>query len=166
MDISRWPIHKVMALPDWCFGQKWWIGMTIGTSADTVTYFYISDKPPDNFVVWDILVSPGGVVAATRVDVALCLCNEAPVVGNIRTLTGLLRQFGTKGEVYDMHLSPNSVSYLGPMKVAVEAVNQGIGGAFKLPNETAVCESTVAVLISAIPREVPNWVVSGMAGVR
>ena len=166
MDISKWPIHKVMALPDWCFGQKWWIGMTVGTTEGTEEYFFIADLPPDNFVVWDILVSPGGVVAATSVDVALCLCKETPVVGNIRILTGLLRQFGTKGQHYDMHLSPNSVSYLGPMKVAVEAVNQGIGGCLKLKDETATCESTIAILISAVPREVPDWVVSGLVPVR
>jgi len=166
MDVSRWPLERRMALPDWCFGQKWWIGMTVGTTADGQVYFFISDLPPDNFVVWDILFSPGGVVACTKADLTLCLCKEAPVVGNIRILTRLLRQFGTKGQMYDMHLAPHSVSYFGPMKVAVEAVNLGIGGTLKMYAETAVCENSVGILISTLPREVPDWVVSGLAQAR
>ena len=166
MDISKWPIHKRMALPDWCFGQKWWIGMTLGTTANTAMFFHIMDQPPDNFVVWDIIVSPGGIVAAIRVDLTIVLCKETPVIGNIRTLTRLLRQFGSPSDLYQMHFSPNSTTYLGPMKVAIEAVNQGIGGTFKLYDETANCESNIAILISAIPREVPDWVVSGLAEAR
>ena len=166
MDVSRWPLERRMALPDWCFGQRWWIGKTVGTTADGQVYFFIEDLPPDNFVVWDILVSPGGIVAGIRLDLTLCLCKEIPVVGNIRILTRLLRQFGTKGAMYDMHLAPNSVSYFGPMKVHVEAVNLGIGGTLKILSETAVCESTVAILISTLPREVPDWLVSGLAQAR
>jgi len=50
------------------------------------------------------------------------------------------------------------------MRTFVEANNDGIGGALILPNETANCETTIAVLISALPKEVPEWVVSGLGG--
>lgn len=162
MDVSKWPLHKRMALPDWCFGQKWWIGQYVGTTAATQTYFKFSDEPPDVFVVWDVLCSFGGIDAAIRADVTLCLCNEIPVSGNIRILTRLLRQFGTPGAFYDMHFAPKQFIRLGPMKTFVEAQNQGIGGVLKLFSETANCESTIAVLISALPREVPDWIVSGL----
>jgi len=163
MDISRWPLDKIMELPDWCFGQQWWIGDSVGTSAATTTYFYFTDMPPDVFVVWDIIVSPGGIVAGTRLDVTLCLCAEAPKDQNIRTMTRLLRNFGTNGAFYDMHLPPNVLTHVGPMKTVVEAQNNGIGGALKIPTETADLESSIAVLVSAIPKEVPDWVVSGRA---
>jgi len=166
MDVSRWSIHKIMALPDWCFGQKWWIGDFVATTAAGVKYFFFSDLPPDNFVVWDVIVSQGGYAAATVIDVTLCLCRQAPVSGDIKKLTRLLRQFGTPGQAYDMHFPPNTMSHLGPMKAFVEANNDGIGGALILPNETANCETTIAVLLSALPKEVPDWVVLGIAGSR
>lgn len=162
MNVSKWPLHKRMALPEWCFGPKWWLGDFIGTAADGVTYFFFTDKPPDVFVLWDILITPAGIVAGIRADVTLCLCNETPVATNIRTLTRLMRQFGTPGAFYDMHLPVAHTTHVGPMKILVEANNQGIGGALKLLSESATTETSIAVLISALPREVPDWVVSGL----
>jgi len=155
-----------MELPDWCFGQKWWIGGYVATTAANAKYFYFSDLPPDIFVLWDVFVSQGGYAAATKIDFTLCLCKELPVAGNIKILTRIMRQFGTPGQAYQIHLPPNTGTHLGPMKVLVEAQNNGIGGAMILPSETANCENTIAVLISALPKEVPDWVVSGLAGVR
>jgi len=166
MDIRKWSIHKKMALPDWCYGPRWWIGDFVATTAAGVAYFFFSDLPPDNFVVWDVIVSQGGYAAATKIDLTLCLCRQAPVVGDIKTLTRLLRQFGTPGQAYDMHFPPNTLSHLGPMRTFVEANNDGIGGALILPSETANCETTIAVLISSLPKEVPAWVVSGMGAIR
>ena len=164
MNIKKWPLWRIMQLPDWCFGPRWWIGDMVATTAAAAKYFYFSDLPPDVFVVWDVIVSQGGYVAATRLDFTLCLCAQAPVSGDIKKLTRLLRQFGMPGQAYDMHFPPNTLSHLGPMRTVVEAQNNGIGGVMILPNETGNCENTVAVLLSAIPKEVPDWVVSGLAG--
>ena len=166
MDVSRWALHRRMALPDWCFGQRWWIGGFIGTEAAGTTYFFFSDFPPDVFCLWDVLVAPGGITAAIRLDLKLCLCRETPVSGNIRVLTPLLRQFGTPGSFYDIHLPPGATTHLGPMKTLIEANNNGVGGALKYISETETLESSIALLVSALPREVPDWVVSGLAGVR
>jgi len=166
MDVSKWSLHKRMALPDWCFGPKWWLGDYIGTAAAGTTYFYFSDTPPDVFCLWDIIICPGGIVAGIRFDITLCLCKEAPIAGNIRLLTRLLRQFGTPGAYYDLHLPPNVTTHIGPMKCLIEANNNGVGGALKIFSETANCESTVSLLVSGLPKEVPDWVVSGLAGVR
>lgn len=149
-------------VPDWCFGQKWWIGDTITTAAAVAKYFFFSDLPPDNFVLWDIFVAQSGYAAATKIDLTICLCRQAPVSGDIKTLTRLMRQFGTPGQAYQLHLPPNTANHLGPMKTLVEANNDGIGGCVILPNETANCDLTVAVLISALPKEVPEWVVSDL----
>lgn len=164
MDVSKWSLQSRMALPEWCFGPKWWIGDYIATTADTAKYFFFSDLPPDVFVLWDVFVAQGGYAAATKIDLTLCLCRQAPVSGDIKTLTRLMRQFGTPGQAYDLHLPPNTANHLGPMKVLVEANNNGLGGVMILPSETANCENTVAVLISALPKEVPEWVVSGLVG--
>ncbi|GAH94099.1 unnamed protein product, partial [marine sediment metagenome] len=56
--------------------------------------------------------------------------------------------------------------HLGPMRNIIEARNDRIGGGFKIVGGPTPTENQVACLISGIPREVPDWVVSGLAGVR
>lgn len=164
MDIRKWSVQKRITLPDWCFGPKWWIGEQVATTADAAKYFHFSDLPPDLFVLWDVVFGQGGFVACTKVDLTLCLCRETPVGGNIGILDRLMRQLGTKGLAYEIHLPPNQFVHLGPMKILVEANNNGIGGVLRLLNESANCENTIACLVSALPKEVPDWVVSGLDG--
>lgn len=166
MDITKWPLHKKMALPDWCFGQQWWIGTYIGTSAAVPTLFFIEEFPPDIFVLWDVIISPGGVTAATRLDVSLVLCDKEPKADDVKKLTPLLRHFGDPNSTFQIKLPPNVITHIGPMKVIVEAYNNGVGGYFKLFGETEDCESSIALLISSIPKEVPDWVCLGLAGMR
>jgi len=166
MDISKWPLAKIMALPDWCFGQKWWVGTYIGTEAGAPTYFMIEESVPDKFVLWDVLVSTTGHTAATHANLTLRLCRQTPTAANIRIFRRLMTNLSIRTQFYDVHLPPIATTHLGPMKNLVEADNDRIGGALKLVLETATCENQVACLISGIPREVPDWVVSGLAGVR
>jgi len=166
MDISKWPIDRVMALPDWCFGRQWWIGEEVETLSAGIKYFFFSDMPPDVFVLWDIFFSPGLWAAGELVDLTLVLCHQTPDAGNIQTLTRLLRQFSTPNAFYDMHLQCKTAVHLGPMKVLIEANNDGIGGRMRIIAETVTALNNIAVLVSALPKEVPDWVVSGLAGVR
>jgi len=166
MDVSKWPIDKIMALPDWCFGMKWWVGTYVGTSADGFTPFIIEESVPDRFVLWDVLISTTGHTAATHANISIRLCRQAPTSSNLKQFRRLLTNFSTRKQSYDIHLPPVATTHLGPMKNLIEAENDKIGGALKLVSETATCENTIACLISSIPKEVPDWVVSGLAGVR
>ncbi len=166
MDIRKWSLHKIMALPDWCFGVKWWVGTYIGTAADAVTYFLIEESVPDKFVLWDVLISSTGGTAGSSCNVTLRLCRQVPTSGTLKNYRRLLTNMSTRQMSYDIHLPPIATTHLGPMKNLIEAENDRIGGALKIPSETATCENSVACLISAIPKEVPDWVVSGLAGVR
>ena len=166
MDISRWPLDKRMELPDWCFGQKWWIGDTVMTQAAADKYFFMSDAPPDIFVVWDVLIISDLIEQPKPMGITLCLCNEAPVAGNISVLTRLLRQLGTSAELHQIHTCTANPMHLGPMKTIVEANNQGIGGVITVSGVAGAVFHTIGVLVSSIPKEVPDWVVSGLAGMR
>lgn len=166
MDISKWPLDRIMQLPDWCFGRQWWIGTYVGTTGGAESYFFIEDLPPDIFVLWDVMIHTKGRVAATGVNVSLRLCRQVPTAANMRPMTRLLRQFANPAQFYDLYLPPMAISHLGPMRVVVEAQNNGVGGVLKIVEETGTCENGVGLLVSAIPREVPDWVVSGMAGSR
>ncbi len=164
MDISKWSLDRIMALPDWCFGMKWWVGTYVGTSGSTFTPFIIEESVPDKFVLWDVLISTTGRTGATHVNLTIRLCQEAPTSVNIKQFRRLLTNFSTRIQSYDIHLPPLATTHLGPMKNLIEAQNDKIGGALKIVDETATCENAVACLISGMPKEVPDWVVSGLVG--
>jgi len=166
MDVSKWPLHKIMQLPDWCFGQRWWVGTYVGTAADAVSYFLIEESVPDKFVLWDVIVCTTGHTAAKQANVTFRLCRQAPTAGNIKTMRRLMTNLGNRTQTYDAYLPPVALTHMGPMRNIIEAQNDQIGGALKLPSETATVENAVACLISGIPKEVPDWVVLGLAGVR
>ena len=166
MDISRWDIEKIMQLPDWCFGKRWWVGIYIGPAADEANYFLIPESVPDVFVLWDVLICAVGHTTATHCNVSLRLCRQVPNGGTLKTYRRLLRGLSDPKQFYDVHLPPVSCTHLGPMRNLIEARNDRIGGVFKLVAETVSSENQVACLISGIPREVPDWVVSGLAGLR
>ncbi|GAJ03313.1 unnamed protein product, partial [marine sediment metagenome] len=78
MDVSKWSIDRIMQLPDWCFGKRWWVGTYIGPAADEVNYFLIPESVPDVFVLWDVLIMATGQGVATACNVALVLCAQLP----------------------------------------------------------------------------------------
>lgn len=157
MDISKWPLNKIMQLPDWCFGRRWWVGTYVGTQADTPNYFIIDESVPDIFVLWDVLISSAGHTAGTHTNVTFRLCPQVPTAGNIKDFRRLMRNMSTRIQMYDVHVPPVSLTHLGPMRNHIEAGNDKIGGAFKIVAETADCENCVACLISGMPKEVPDF---------
>jgi len=157
VDISKWPLNKIMQLPDHCFGRRWWVGTYVGTAADATTYFAIEESVPDKFILWDVLIATTGHTAAKQANVTLRLCSQAPTAGNIKTFRRLMTNMSSRIQMYDIYLPPVALSHLGPMRNFIEAGNDKIGGALKLPSETATCENAVACLISGIPREIPDF---------
>ena len=57
MDISNWPMDKIMQLPDSAFGTKFSVFMS-GLAAAAATTFFISDFAlPDRCVLWEVSIS-------------------------------------------------------------------------------------------------------------
>lgn len=166
MDISKWPLDKIMALPDWCFGMQWWVGNYVGTTGGVMTYFLIEESVPNRFVLWDVMFCIPMQTAGVRADATLRLCNEAPTDISVKTMPYLVRGFSERVLYYEFKLPQKQTTHIGPMRIGVESQGKHVGGGLKLVSETANCESSVSLLISGIPREVPDWVVLGLAGRR
>ncbi len=166
MDVSKWSIDRIMQLPDWCFGKRWWVGTYVGPAADEVNYFLIPESVPDVFVLWDVLIMATGQGEAKACNLALVLCPQVPDATTLQTCRQLIRGFSDPKQFYHMHLPPLGTIHIGPMRNIIEARNDKIGGGFKIVGGPTPTENQVACLISGIPREVPDWVVSGLAGLR
>ncbi len=166
MDISKWPLHKIMMLPDWCFGQRWWVGTNLGTALAEAVPFLVEESVPDVFVLWDVLILSATANGQTRTDLTLRLCRQAPTTANVRTFRRLLKGFSRPNLYYEVQLPADIAVHLGPMRNLIEARNDRIGGIFKRLGATATQEGQITFLISGMPQEVPDWVVSGLAGGR
>lgn len=166
MDISKWSPDRIMALPDWCFGRRWWIGEYIGTNAGALVYFTIKDKLPDWFVVWSMFVQGTDWTAGTGINLTVKLAHLAADNDSFWNADRLFHQIATENMIYELFLTVKGMFYLPYIRSLHESKNNRICGAFKIRNETETCENQIAVLISSIPKEVPDWVVSGLAGVR
>lgn len=159
MDISRWSLDRIMQMPDWCFGRRWWVGTNLGTSLAEAVPFLVEESVPDVFVLWDVLVLSAAAEGQTRTDMTLRLCRQAPTTANVRTFRRLLRGFSEPTLYYEIQLPADIAIHLGPMRNLIEARNDKIGGIYKRLGATTAQEAQIAFLISGMPREVPDWVV-------
>jgi len=166
MNVSRWPLDRIMQLPDWCFGRRWWIGEYIGTAGGELVYVTIKDRLPDRFVLWSILVQGTDWTAATGIDLTLRLANVAGDNDSFWNADRLFHQIASEGLTYEFFLTVKGPFYLPYIRSVHESKNNRICVGFKLRLETEACQNQIAVLISSVPREVPDWLVSGLAGVR
>lgn len=160
MDISRWPLDRIMQLPDWCYGRRWWVGTNLGTALAESVPFLVEESVPDVFVLWDVLVLSAAAEGQTRTDITIRLCRQAPTTANVRAMRRLLRGLSQPHLYYEIQLPADIAIHLGPMRNLIEARNDRIGGIFKRMGATGSQEAQIAFLISGIPREVPDWVVS------
>lgn len=157
MDVSKWPLGRIMELPDWCFGKKWWVGVNIGTLLGEAVPFLVDESVPDVFVLWDVIVMSAAATGQTRTDLTIRLCRAAPTTANVLTLRRLLRGLSQPNKMYELQFPKEIAMHLGPMKNLVEARNDKIGGIFKRLGATDTQEAQLAFLISGIPREVTDY---------
>ncbi len=166
MDVSRWPLDKIMQLPDWCFGRRWWIGEYVGTTAGELVYITVHDRLPDFFVLWSMLVQGTDWTTGTGINLTVKLADRAADIDSFWKADRLFHQIASEQYVYEFFLTVKGPFYLPYIRSVHESKNNRICIALKLRAETVPCENQIALLISSVPREVPDWVVSGLAGSR
>ncbi|MBA7677292.1 hypothetical protein ES703_85549 [subsurface metagenome] len=155
-----------MQLPDWCFGKRWWIGEYCGTIAGELVFVTIHDRLPDRFVLWSMFVQGTDWNTATGIDMTIKLAERAYDGDSFWNAQRLFHQIGTEGMVYEFFLPVKGSFHLRYIRSAHESKNNRICVGLKLRVETTPCENQIGLLISSVPREVPDWIVSGLAGVR
>ena len=57
MRIDNWPLDRIMRLPDWCFGRRYWVGQYLYGLGGGIAYGIAEEPLPDKFVVWGVMVS-------------------------------------------------------------------------------------------------------------
>ncbi|MBA7479190.1 hypothetical protein ES707_14622 [subsurface metagenome] len=157
MNTSRWSIDKIMQLPDWCFGRRWWIGEYLGSTNGTVDYRLGKENLPDYFVVWGILIAcrSSACLEAMRVTVRLgTVLPAAP--GDVNRLDRIYKGISIPSITYEFYPDSNGVKWIDAGRIVHESKGRRL---VIMANGDQVIqyEMTVGMLISAVPREVPNW---------
>lgn len=162
MDIRNWSLSQIMQLPDCVFGRHWWIGTYAGTTGGALRYWTIEEKLPNIFIVWQMLVSMTNWSASTGVNMTVRLAERGEDEDAFWNAERLFHQIRGGTMVYEFHFDVKTRFYLHGLRTMHEAQGHRICGALKNRNETANCEVMVAFLISALPTEVPDWLISGV----
>lgn len=160
MRIDDWPMDRIMRLPDWCFGRRWWVGSYCGSGTGVVYYNIIGENLPDKFVVWGVLITCRSPACVGAMRVTLRLGEHVPTgVPDLLTMERLLKGISVPNIVYEFYTNPNGVDWVNCEREIVESAGNRITLASN-GDQTNAYEMTVGVLISALPKEVPDWLFS------
>lgn len=160
MRIDNWPLDRIMRLPDWCFGRRWWVGEYCGNVNGGAYQVVGTEELPDKFVVWGVLVScmSPNCLQALRVTLRLA-DNLAAFTAAPLNYDRLLKGISIPTITYEFYANQNGVTWINAEREIVESGGKRL--AIQTNGDQAILyEATVAILISALPKEVPDWLFS------
>jgi len=159
MNIKGWSANKVMQLPDWCFGSRWWVGEYMGGTSGVIEYKCGQEILPNKFVLWGILISARSPSCSEALRLSIRLAGSAAAsVAAAKLLEPLLKGISTTGILYELYVKPNGVTWIGCERQLVEPNSKRLS-LVSNGDQSNTYEMTVGILISAMPNEVPDWLV-------
>ena len=160
MDIRSWNNNQIMQLPDWCFGPRWWVGEYMGSSTGTVYYRSGQEVSPHRFVLWGVLVSARSpcCLEALRLTIRLAGSAEASVA-EAKAMERLLKGISDPEILYELYVNPNGMTWISCERQLVDPNSRKLS-LVSSGDQNIAYEMTVGILISAVPNEVPDWLVN------
>lgn len=159
MDIRNWSLNKILQLPDHCFGPRWWVGDYMGSTTGVVTYKLGGEALPHRFAVWGVLVSARSPACLEALRLSIRLAGSAASsTATAKLQRRLLDGISHHDTLYELNPNPNGMTWIGCERQIVEPS----GGRLSLianGDQVIAYEMTVGVLISAVPAEIPDWLV-------
>jgi hypothetical protein len=158
MDISNWGLHKIMQLPECCFGRRFLVSCTV-TGGDAAAAWDISEIAlPERCVLWEIR----GFCDAAAADITsfrLALGDQLPVTTAIMDgLEPLINGLGAQGP------GPRAIVPSLDGRMQWNRLRQNIHAASRrLILEATGAQGktptiTVGIVISGVPRSIPDMI--------
>lgn len=159
MNIKGWSANQVLQLPDWCFGGRWWVGEYMGSTSGEIYYRGGEEILPDKFVLWGIMISARSPCCLEALRLTIRLAGSAVAsVAAAKALERLLKGISIATIMYELYVNPNGVTWIGCERQLVEPTSKKLM-LVSSGDQTIAYEMTVGILISAVPAEVPDWLV-------
>lgn len=156
MNISSWPLGKIMQLPDHCFGERYPISCNINTASAANLFTRSPLAFPDRCVIWSFFlygISSNSTLNTVRFRLGDHVpTTEAQFVAFQSFLAGGALPFDS-AEGYEMSFSLTLQSI--PMKKLL--ITSGKRLVMHVENSGAVAKQVLGgVVISRIPTEIPD----------
>lgn len=161
MDIGNWPINKIMQLPDWCFGRRWFIGLRVSAGGTAAAYAISEERMPERCVVWGMLASTIPGTAGTTLRFTLRLSEVVPVAATLLTMPRVFPGLCRPQSMYEFWKPPIGTLWVNIERHVIEQPGKCMVAAVAMVGGTGTWEGQIAIQISSVPREVPDWLVSG-----
>lgn len=161
MDIRNWPLDRIMQLPDCCFGRKFLVCLS-ALSKNSVAAFDISEVGlPERCVLWELSFWVDGNISGND-WFRLALGDQLPTTAaQVDALEPLIFGLGRQGAEPKRLLIRREQSLI---RFTLRMPIAAIGRRPVLHYFTTVSIDSflyVVLLVSSIPKEVPDWLISG-----
>lgn len=159
MDIRKWSMSEIMQLPDWCFGRRWFVGSYMGSTGGLAYYYLGEDQLPERFVVWGVLVASRSPNCLEALRLTIRLGQHTPSdVADALKMDRLFKDISTSSILYEFYVPQNGTIWLGCQRVLITSLDRRLA-LVSNGDQSIAYEMTVGVLISEVPREVPDWLI-------
>jgi len=160
MNIQNWGIGRIMELPDWCFGRRFMVSCALDLAAATRAWDISEVALPEWCVIWELFIVGTGDFGK-EISVRIALGDQLPaVVAVFDALDPLFMGLGVQG-AEPRYLNVNGVRELSMRRLRMPVAANGrrlvIEG---LTPEAKTGSLFVAIIVSGVPKEVPDWLVS------
>lgn len=157
MDISGWPINKIMQLPEHVFGRRWPVSVAFVLAGAAAKFDMADSKLPDGFVIWGITIIHRWA-SSSNMEVTLATGEQLPAADVAFNQLPLLfpeikSANGKLGSIESIYQASNVIN-----RLKVPVVNNGtrLIGRFIRTVGSSV-GGQVILTVSSIPNEVPDW---------
>ncbi len=161
MNIADWGIGRIMQLPDFCFGRRWLVSCS-RKGADPGAGWDISEIAfPERIVLWEVCVYASGALGVTD-TIRLALGDQLPTAAAMMdVLEPFLPGWGLQGAEPRVILVPN-YEFISVTRLRQFIITAGRRLVMETSADIAVTEAVaVLAVVSSIPKEVPDWLISG-----
>lgn len=160
MDIRNWPMNQIMQLPDHCFGRRWPIGVNAYSSATTEGWDISEVALPEQCVIWEL----SGWIGYSLQQIEtfrLALGDQLPTTtAEMDRLEPLFNGLG-RTEAGPRRIEAGRLTTFFIMNLRMPVMSSGRRLVLEVVSSgTGVGRLQVAVVVSSIPREVPDCLLS------
>lgn len=161
MDVSKWPLDEIMQLPDHAFGRRWIVSVGRVGLNNNILYDISELALPEKFVIWEIIWCLDGVAGAA-VNMEIALGDLVPTTDpEFQLLTNPIPDLGVAWLGFRYLLLRNYQSWRRmTLRQSVHASGRRLVGRFQ-ETASAAAGAMIALTVSSLPREVPDWLISG-----
>lgn len=131
----------------------------MGSTSGGIYYRSGEEKLPHRFMLWGILVSARSPCCLEALRLTIRMAGSAAAsVAAAKAMDRLLGDISTTEILYELYVNPNGTTWIGCERQLVEPNGRRLS-LVSNGDQTIAYEMTVGILISAVPKEVPDWLV-------